>query len=184
LQFLKTKYTNTEIVFITCHTEAKEVTENQFFSLGETLAGGNANIDDFGAVSERSGALDGGSVRGHDDDSFSADCTGRVGNALGVVAAGVGNHAARNFFRRELQDFVRCAAEFKATDGLEAFALEPDFTGDTGKVCADERSFDGNAGDAIGGSAEFKRVRDSIRQEDPAETTPTPSRTRNTLHIT
>jgi sporulation protein YhbH len=36
LQFLKTKYTNTEIVFITCHTEAKEVTENQFFSLGDS----------------------------------------------------------------------------------------------------------------------------------------------------
>ncbi|MEO7715278.1 MAG: DUF444 family protein [Capsulimonas sp.] len=36
LQFLKAKYTNTEIVFITCHTEAKEVTENQFFSLGDS----------------------------------------------------------------------------------------------------------------------------------------------------
>jgi uncharacterized protein len=36
LQFLKTKYTNTEIVFITCHTTAKEVTENQFFGLGES----------------------------------------------------------------------------------------------------------------------------------------------------
>ncbi len=35
-QFLKTKYTNTEIVFITCHTEAKEVTENQFFGLGDS----------------------------------------------------------------------------------------------------------------------------------------------------
>jgi sporulation protein YhbH len=36
LQFLKTKYTNTEIVFITCHTEAKEVDEHQFFGLGES----------------------------------------------------------------------------------------------------------------------------------------------------
>ena len=36
LQFLKTKYTNTEIVFITCHTEAKEVDENQFFSVGDS----------------------------------------------------------------------------------------------------------------------------------------------------
>ena len=35
LQFLKTKYTSTEIVFITCHTEAKEVEETQFFSLGD-----------------------------------------------------------------------------------------------------------------------------------------------------
>lgn len=36
LRFLRTKYTNCEIVFITCHTEAKEVTEAQFFSLGDS----------------------------------------------------------------------------------------------------------------------------------------------------
>ena len=36
VQFLKTKYTNTEIVFITCHTEAKEVDEHTFFGLGES----------------------------------------------------------------------------------------------------------------------------------------------------
>jgi sporulation protein YhbH len=36
LQFLKTKYTNTEIVFITCHTDAKEVDEHQFFSVGDS----------------------------------------------------------------------------------------------------------------------------------------------------
>lgn len=36
VQFLKTKYTNTEIVFITCHTEAKEVDEHRFFSLGDS----------------------------------------------------------------------------------------------------------------------------------------------------
>jgi sporulation protein YhbH len=36
LRFLRTKYTNCEIVFITCHTEAKEVDEAQFFSLGDS----------------------------------------------------------------------------------------------------------------------------------------------------
>ena len=36
VQFLKTKYTNTEIVFVTCHTEAKEVDEHQFFSIGDS----------------------------------------------------------------------------------------------------------------------------------------------------
>ncbi|MBC8143001.1 MAG: DUF444 family protein [Armatimonadetes bacterium] len=36
LRFLRTKYTSCEIVFITCHTEAKEVSENAFFSLGES----------------------------------------------------------------------------------------------------------------------------------------------------
>ena len=36
LRFLRKKYANAEIVFITCHTEAKEVTENAFFSLGDS----------------------------------------------------------------------------------------------------------------------------------------------------
>ena len=36
LRFLRTKYTNCEIVFITCHTEAREVDENAFFSLGDS----------------------------------------------------------------------------------------------------------------------------------------------------
>jgi len=36
LRFLRTKYTNCEIVFITCHTEAKEVDEHSFFSLGDS----------------------------------------------------------------------------------------------------------------------------------------------------
>jgi uncharacterized sporulation protein YeaH/YhbH (DUF444 family) len=36
LRFLRTKYTNTEIVFITCHTEAKEVDEHEFFAAGDS----------------------------------------------------------------------------------------------------------------------------------------------------
>jgi sporulation protein YhbH len=36
LRFLRTKYTSCEIVFITCHTEAKEVDEKAFFSLGDS----------------------------------------------------------------------------------------------------------------------------------------------------
>jgi sporulation protein YhbH len=36
LRFLRTKYANCEIVFITCHTEAKEVDETAFFSLGDS----------------------------------------------------------------------------------------------------------------------------------------------------
>jgi len=35
VRFLRTKYSNVEIVFITHHTEAKEVDEETFFSLGE-----------------------------------------------------------------------------------------------------------------------------------------------------
>ncbi len=36
LKFLRTKYDSAEIVFITCHTEAKEVDEHDFFSLGDS----------------------------------------------------------------------------------------------------------------------------------------------------
>jgi hypothetical protein len=36
LRFLKKKYASAEIVFITCHTEAKEVDESSFFSLGDS----------------------------------------------------------------------------------------------------------------------------------------------------
>src|SRR6266487_4352273 len=36
VRFLKTKYDNVEIVFISHHTEAKEVTEEQFFTQGES----------------------------------------------------------------------------------------------------------------------------------------------------
>ena len=36
LRFLRKKYSSAEIVFITCHTEAKEVDENAFFGLGDS----------------------------------------------------------------------------------------------------------------------------------------------------
>lgn len=36
VRFLRTKYTNVEIVFISHHTEAKEVTEEEFFTKGES----------------------------------------------------------------------------------------------------------------------------------------------------
>src|ERR1019366_2663001 len=39
-------------------------------------------------------ALDGGGVVGHDDDGLHAERAGRVGDALGVIAAGVGDDAA------------------------------------------------------------------------------------------
>jgi sporulation protein YhbH len=36
LRFLRKKYNSAEIVFITCHTEAKEVDEHSFFGLGDS----------------------------------------------------------------------------------------------------------------------------------------------------
>ena len=67
---------------------------DELVGFGEALAGGNAYVDDFCAVGEGGGALDGGGVGGHDDYGFGADFAGGVGYALGVVAAGVGDDAA------------------------------------------------------------------------------------------
>ncbi len=138
------------------------VPANEFFGLGETLAGGDADVDDFGAVGESGRALDGGGVRRHDDHCFRADLARSVGDALGVVAAGVGDDAAGDFFRRELEDLVGSAAELEAADGLEAFGFEPDFASDIRELGADERSFDGDAGDAIGGGADSVEGDESV----------------------
>src|SRR2546428_3275762 len=36
VRFLRTKYTNVEILFVSHHTEAKEVSEHEFFTKGES----------------------------------------------------------------------------------------------------------------------------------------------------
>ena len=56
-----------------------------------------------------------------------------------MVAAGVSDDAAGDLFRRELENLVGRAAEFEGADGLQAFGLEPDFSG----ACRD-RSMPGN----------------------------------------
>ena len=103
------------------------VLADEFVGFGQALAGGDADIDDLRAHGKRGGALDGGRVRGHHDDCLCADFARGVGDALGVVAAGVSDDAAGDFFRGELEDLVGRAANFECADGLEGFGLEIDF---------------------------------------------------------
>ena len=129
------------------------VLADQFVGFGKALAGGDADIDDLSAHGERGGALDGGGVGGHDDDGFGADFARGIGYALGVVAAGIGDDAAGDFFRGELEDLVGRAADFECADGLEGFGFEVDFfagavAGEAGELGADERGLDGDIGDA------------------------------------
>ena len=52
------------------------------------------------------------------------ESAGGIGDPLGVVAAGVGDHSTLTIFFREGGDFVVGAAEFKGADGLLVFRLE------------------------------------------------------------
>ena len=69
----------------------------EFFSFGLALVGAGADDDDFCAEFGSGLALDGRCVVGHDDDAFDLERAGGVGNALGVVAAGVGDDASVSF---------------------------------------------------------------------------------------
>ncbi len=99
---------------------------HQFFGLGQPLARRGSDIDDLGPQGDRGCTLDGGRIRGHHDDGFSPHRTGRIGHALRMVAAGVGDDAATDLLRRELQNLVGGAANLEGSDGLQAFGLEPD----------------------------------------------------------
>ena len=133
---------------------------HQLLGHGQALAGGHAYIDDLRAQRQRGRALDGRGVRGHDDDSFSADFARHIGHGLGVVAAGVSDDAAGDLLGSELQNFVGRAAHLECADGLKALGLEPDLlagsvAGEAGESGFDQWGFDGDERDAGGGGANF-----------------------------
>jgi hypothetical protein len=125
------------------------VLADKLVGFGQALARGYADVDDFRAHGERGGALDGWGVGRHDDDRFRSHFARGIGYALGVVAAGVGDDAAGDFFGRELEDFVGGAADFEGADGLEGFGFEVDFlaravAAEAGERGADQRGADGD----------------------------------------
>jgi hypothetical protein len=61
---------------------------------------------------------------GHDDDGVHAEGAGRVGDGLGVVAAGVGDHPSPALFRREGGDLVVGAAQLERAGRLQVLRLE------------------------------------------------------------
>ena len=161
------------LVVIRRHDDVAVLT-NELFRHGQALAGGDAYIDDLRAQRQSGSALDGRSVRGHHDDCFTphgrrpvrgdpgfrSDFARHVGHGLRMVAARVGDDAAANLFRRQLQNFVGRAAHLECADGLEALRLKPDsllgsVAGEAGKCGFDQRGFYGDGSDAGGGGANF-----------------------------
>ena len=57
--------------------------------------------------------------------AFAPDGSSGVGNSLGMVAAGIGDHTAGALAGRQLRDFVEGAAKLEAADGLQSLSLNP-----------------------------------------------------------
>src|SRR5581483_1128505 len=107
----------------------------ELFGFCEPLAGGRTNVDDLRAESKRGSALDGGGIGGHDDDGSTPrrrrpvtgdpvlrpDLSCRIGHTLRVIAARIGDDAARDLLRRQLKNFVGCTANLEGADGLKTF---------------------------------------------------------------
>ncbi len=122
------------------------------FGFRSAFRAGAADEDDFGA--ERAGALDldlGGDT-GHHDDRFCAEGAGGIGDALGVVAAGVGDDAAPALVIGERGDLVVGAAQFEGADGLEALRLEIELAARL--RAGNQRRAHGDAAQARGGQGD------------------------------
>lgn len=76
--------------------------------------------------------LDGGGTGWHYDGGRDAEVFGGEGDALGVVAGGTGDDAFPAEGGGDVCHFVVGAPDFEGEDGLEVFALEEDFVGETG----------------------------------------------------
>src|SRR5215472_4927595 len=100
------------------------VAGGEFFGFRLALVGARTDQDDFRSEFGGGFALDEGRVAGHHDDGFHPERAGRIGDALGMIAAGVGDHRALALGCGEGSDFVIRSAEFESADGLLVFGLE------------------------------------------------------------
>ncbi len=96
----------------------------KFFGFELALGAARTDEDDLRAQRGCGLTLDCGSVAGHDDHSLDLQRPRRVGHALPVIAAGVGNHSAAAVFCRERGDLVVSTAQFERADRLLVFGLE------------------------------------------------------------
>src|ERR1700677_120007 len=102
---------------------------SQLFRLDLALGAARANCDDFRAQRCCGAALDGRCIIGHYDHGFDPERSSSVGHALGVVAAGIGNHAAAQRFSGKGSNFVVGSAKFEGTDRLLVFGFEKQAAG-------------------------------------------------------
>ena len=83
-------------------------------------------VRDAPAVAGHGGFLDRRGVVGHDDEGRDSPQAGGQGQGLGVVAGGVGGHAAGGCGGVEGKDGIGRAAEFESPDFLEVLTLQKD----------------------------------------------------------
>ena len=123
------------------------------FGLGFPLVGSGADQDNFGSQFGGGFALDQRSIVGHHDYRFHLERSRRVGDALGVIAAGIGDNAALALGLGEGSDLVISSAKLEGADGLFVLGLEKE----TARVGAAERKFDqfGVQGDALQAGLRF-----------------------------
>ena len=101
----------------------------QFFGFELTLGAAGADENDLRAESRGGFELYGRSVARHHDDGFDVQSPRGVGDALSVIAAGIGDDAAAALFFRQGSDFVVGSAQFEGADGLLVFGLEKEAAG-------------------------------------------------------
>ena len=94
--------------------------------LRDSLAfiGRRADHDHLRTVGLHPGALHSRRIGRHDHDREAAQDARGAGDALGMVARGVGDDASRSLIRRECRDRVVGAADLERTDRLQALRLE------------------------------------------------------------
>ena len=128
-----------------------DVTEFGFelFGFAFAIGAGRADFDDLRAHGRGGALFHFGRVARHDDDRFGTDGASGVGDSLGMIAAGIGDDAARALLGSQLGDLVVRAAQLEAADGLETFGFDVDFgVFDAGREEANQRRAGGDAADA------------------------------------
>src|SRR3954447_13632407 len=96
----------------------------KLFGFDLTLKSAWPNQNDFCSKRCSRFALDRWSIPGHDDYSFRVEGSSGISNALRMIPAGVGDHAASAFLVGQRRNFVVSPAELERTDGLKMFGLE------------------------------------------------------------
>ena len=108
-------------------------------------------------------ALDRGRISRHHDDCLHPQRSRRIGNALGVIAAGIGDDAALALVLGEGSDLVVSAAQLECADGLQVFGLEKELAAvfELGRFVDVRRNQPGAHGDAAQTRLRFANVVES-----------------------
>jgi len=104
------------------------VLRGEFFRFELAFETSGTDFYDLGTQGGRGLKFDGGSISRHHDDGLCVKGPRGVGDALCVVAAGIGNHSAAAFFVREGSDLVVGAAQLEGANRLQIFEFQEETT--------------------------------------------------------